>query len=91
MTGYYIDFGLILIAYKELDMNDFHLGGIRSLPKLLKFQLAWHASVMKDILIKYKILAIFILLLIAPTIHALINFISLPAMAIVANNPAIST
>lgn len=38
---------------------------------LVRFNLAWHTHVMKDILLRYKILILFIVLMLAPTLTAL--------------------
>lgn len=71
------------------EMNDIYIIKINPSHKLLRFKLAWHGKVLKDNLIKYKILIIFILLLLAPTVQALINIITLPAKEIVNINPTV--
>jgi len=45
---------------------------------LLKFNLQWYGRVMRDILFRYKILALFCILLLCPTLTSLFNLLSLP-------------
>lgn len=71
------------MAYK---MNNIPTIKINLSHKLLGLKLVWHGILLKDILIKYKILIIFVLLLLAPNIHGLINFIILPVKEIVNKN-----
>lgn len=72
-------------------MSNVFLGKINPPHKLLEFKLIWHGKVMKDILIKYKLFIILLLLLLAPTFHSMINIISLPAKAIIGKEATIST
>lgn len=70
-------------------MNNIKLFRVNPLYNLLKFKLSWHEKVVKDILIKYKILIIFILLLITPSLHALVDIIISPATAVVSQNSSL--
>jgi len=70
-------------------MNNVYLAKVDPLHKLLGFKLAWHGKVMKDVLIKYKLLIIFLLLLLAPSFHSLVYIISLPAKAIVSKETSL--
>ncbi len=45
---------------------------------MLKFNLQWYGRAMRDILFRYKILTLFCILLICPTLASLINLFTLP-------------
>ncbi|GEM_PF-2422929 len=50
---------------------------------LLRFNMQWHAQVMKNILIRYKILVLFIILMLAPTLTSLQYIVTLPTKSLV--------
>jgi hypothetical protein len=58
--------------------------------KLLNFNVTWHAQVMKDTLIRYKIFVLFAILTIAPTISGLEYILTLPTKSLLAPSAKIS-
>lgn len=56
---------------------------------LLRFSMKWHGQVMKDTLIRYKILLFFLAAIIAPSFTSLMNIIVWPVKGLVIAHPGI--
>lgn len=67
-------------------MNNNVLAAIKTVnpvTALLNFNIVWYGQVMKFILLRYKILILFILLLLAPTLSSLMYIVAFPAKNLV--------
>lgn len=53
---------------------------------LLNFNLHWHAHVMKNILLRYKILVLFLLFTLFPSFNAIAGFLSLLTQGLISSN-----
>jgi hypothetical protein len=54
--------------------------------KLTRFSMSWHSEVMKDVLLRYKILFLLVALLLAPTVESLIYVLTFPVTSLVSLN-----
>jgi hypothetical protein len=63
--------------------NDF-----RKVLPLIRQTLVWHSQIMRNILMRYKILIVFFILVISPTITTLVQLITLPAKILLIPNLA---
>lgn len=77
-------------GYEDENMihyNQNSLRNINTLIMLLHFKMQWHLQVMKDIVRRHKIIVLFILLLLAPTLSSLMYVVTIPVKHLVDLNP----
>lgn len=73
------------------NLKYFDVNKVNASSLLLRFNMKWHAQIMKDTLIRYKILLFFFAAIISPSFSSLINMISGPVKSLIVTHSSVAS